>query len=146
VTSRPSRDLVVAANQQVTRLWWEEARSAFELFVSRVVFLEIGAGDGRAAGSRLNLAVQLQNLALTPECSLLAQRLLRKGGLPRSASTDASHIAIAAVHRMDFLVTWNCRHIANAVLIPKLASIMKSEGYVSPVLCTPPQRLGKAIL
>jgi len=108
------------------------------------VFQEIGKGDGQAAGSRLSFAAQLQNLALTPACSLLAQRLLRKGGLPKNAATDASHIAIAAVHRMDFLVTWNCRHIANAVLIPKLASIMEAEGYVSPVLCTPPQLLGKA--
>jgi hypothetical protein len=93
----------------------------------------------------LNLAEEFQKLDLTPECSLLTQRLLRKGGLPSRASTDASHIATAAVHGMDFLLTWNCRHIANAVLIPRLRSIMAEEGYVSPEICTPPQLLEKVV-
>jgi hypothetical protein len=130
----------------LTHRWWKEARTEFELYISELVLVEIGDGDQQAAECRLGLAKEFRTLNVTPECSLLAQRLLRKGGLPQRASTDASHIATAAVHGMDFLLTWNCRHIANAVLIPKLGSIMAAEGYVSPLICTPPQLVHKVIL
>jgi len=111
------------------------------LFVSPVVFMEIEDGDGEFSKLRLSLARQLQLLDVTPECDSLAEGLLVGGGLPRSAAQDAFHIAIAAVHRMEFLLTWNCRHIANEVLIPRLGSIIKAHGYVNPVLCTPLQLL-----
>jgi predicted nucleic acid-binding protein len=130
----------------LTHRWWEKARSGFELYISEIVLLEISDGDRQAAESRLNLAKELRLLDLTPKCNLLAQRLLRKGGLPSKAATDASHIATAAVHHMDYLLTWNCRHIANAVLIPILGSIMATEGYVSPVICTPPQLVNQVNL
>jgi hypothetical protein len=116
------------------------------LFISPIVLLEIEAGDGEAARLRLDLAKEIPLLDVTPKCDSLAERLLVEGGLPRNAARDAFHIAIAAVHRMDFLLTWNCRHIANDVLIPRLGSIMKAHGYASPVLCTPLQLLGRRSL
>jgi hypothetical protein len=82
-------------------------------------------------------------LNVTPECDLLAEHLLIEGGLPRKATRDAFHIAIAAFHRMDFLLTWNYRHIANDILMRKLGSIMKAQGYTSPEMCTPSQVLGR---
>src|SRR4029079_13809895 len=123
--------LAVAANQSVTRRWWQGAGSAFDLFISEIVLFEIEEGDVEAARMRLDLAKQIPLLKVTPECDALAENLLMKGGLPRKAATDAFHIAVAAVHRMDFLLTWNCRHIANDALIPRLGSIMKAYGYAS---------------
>jgi hypothetical protein len=145
MTARPSRDPAVAANQETTKQWWLGARASFDLFISRIVLLEIAKGDGEFAKLRLALAKQIRSLDVTPKCDSLAENLLAAGGLPRNAAQDAFHIAIAAVHRMDFLLTWNCRHIANEVLIPRLGSIIKAHGYASPVLCTPPQLLDRRL-
>lgn len=141
MTARPSRDPAVAANQEKTKRWWLDERASFDLFISRIVLLEIAKGDEEFAKIRIDLAKQIQSLEVTPKCDSLAEHLLAAGGLPRNATPDAFHIAIAAVHRMDFLLTWNCRHIANEVLIPRLGSIIKAHGYASPVLCTPLQLL-----
>jgi hypothetical protein len=142
LTSRPSRDLITAANQEITQVWWNHHRHDFDLYVSQLVLLEVGAGDPEAAQSRIVLAGRAaRKLDLSRECSLLGRKLLRESGLPKKANRDALHMAIAAVHQMDFLLTWNCRHIANAVLFSRFSSIMSSWGYTSPVLCTPPQLL-----
>lgn len=144
LTSRPSRDLITAANQKTTQVWWDQHRHAFNLYISQLVLLEVGAGDPEMAQSRIALAKHAaRKLDLTRECSLLGRKLLREAGLPEKAHRDTLHVAIAAVHQMDFLVTWNCRHIANGVLLPRFGAIMSSWGYVSPVLCTPPQLLEK---
>src|SRR5215213_1608816 len=112
LTSRPSRDLITAANQEMTQVWWNEHRYDFDLYVSQLVLLEVGAGDPEAAQSRIALARRAaQKLDLTRECSLLGRKLLREAGLPEKANRDTLHVAIAAVHEMDFLLTWNCRHI-----------------------------------
>lgn len=139
LTARPSRDLVTAANQEFTRLWWRKSRSHFEIYVSEMVLFEIGRGDPEAAITRLSIAEQLPSLGVDLECSSLAERLLQCSGLTLTAARDALHIATAAIHRMDYLLTWNCRHIANAVLMPEFSATMSSWGYSSPVLCTPPQ-------
>jgi len=144
LAGRVSRDVVTVANQQVTRTWWRDGRSDFELYVSRVVLLEIGAGDLSVARSRLDLVREIPRLDLTQECFLLAEELLQGLALPRvTAGRDALHIAVAAMNGVDFLLTWNCRHIANAVLIPRIASIIERRGYRAPVLCTPPQLMGR---
>ena len=143
LTARPSKDLVTAANQETTRLWWHQFREDFELYVSQVVLLEVGAGDPVAARERLSVLEEIPTLVMTRECVELSRRLLREGGLPRRAWRDTLHLAIAAFHQVDFVLTWNCRHIANAVFVPRFASIMSSRGYVSPVICTPPQLLGR---
>ena len=114
LTSRPSRDLIIAGHQQLTREWWENRRDAFQLFLSQLVIDEASAGDPAAARERLKALRDLPLLDITPEVTELASRILDSGKIPRKAATDAAHIAIAAVHGMDFLVTWNCVHIANA--------------------------------
>lgn len=142
LTSRPSRDLIIAAHQQITREWWEKKGSAFQLYVSQLVVDEAGEGDPLAARARLSLIQDLPLLDITPEVSALASAILTTGRLPRNAATDAAHIAIAAVHGMDFLITWNCVHIANAAITKPLALTCRDHGFECPVICTPEELLG----
>ena len=142
LTSRPSRDLIIAAHQQITREWWEEQRNDFQLYISQLVIDEAGAGDPTAAHERLNVLHDLPLLDITPEVSELATDILTSGKIPRKAATDAAHIAIASVHGMDFLITWNCAHIANAVNAKAIALICRSKGWECPVICTPEELMG----
>jgi len=143
LTSRPSRDLIIAGHQELTRQWWENRRDAFQLFISQLVVDEASAGDPIAARSRLKVLQDLPLLDITPEVAELASSILGSGKIPRKAATDAAHIAIAAVHGMDFLVTWNCAHIANATIAKALASICREHACECPVICTPEELLGE---
>jgi predicted nucleic acid-binding protein len=143
LTSRPSRDLIIAGHQQITRDWWEKRRGDFRLYISQLVLDEAGAGDPSAARERLGVLQSLPLLDITPQVAELASIILASGNIPGKAATDAAHIAIAAVHSMDFLVTWNCAHIANAVVVRVLVSICRGHGYECPVICTPEELLGE---
>jgi predicted nucleic acid-binding protein len=143
LTSRPSRDLIIAGHQQITREWWEQRRGAFQLYISQLVIDEVSAGDPVAARERLKALRELPLLDLTPEVAELASGILAAGKIPRKAATDAAHIAIAAVHGMDFLVTWNCVHIANAANAKALALICRKHAFECPVICTPEELMGE---
>ncbi len=143
LTSRPSRDVVIAAHQQITREWWDTRSQAFDLYVSQLVIDEAGGGDPGAAFERLKIIQRLPLLDLTSEVEVLSLGILRSGCVPRKAATDAAHIAVAAVHAMDLLITWNCVHIANAVIVRALARACRSHGYECPVICTPEELLGE---
>ena len=143
LTSRPSRDLIIAGHQQITREWWEKRRDAFQLYISQLVVDETSEGDPGAARERLKVIQYLPLLDITPEVAELASGILASGLIPRKAATDAAHVAIAAVHGMDFLVTWNCVHIANAVIAKALAKICRQHGCECPVICTPEELLGE---
>jgi len=136
LTGSPSRDLIVAAHQQITREWWQ-GRKRFDLYVSQVVVQEAGGGDPQAASSRLKTLERVSILKLTPESRDLAKKLLTQGPIPQNAALDALHIAIAVVNGMDFLVTWNCTHIANAAMRIMIEAVCRSLGYEPPVICTP---------
>ncbi len=112
LTARPSRDLVTAAHQQLTIDWWEDRSTDFDLYISQLVVREASAGDEDAAKRRLNVVEQIPLLELNEEVLTLAHSLVEDGPLPQKASEDALHIAVATVHGMDFLLTWNCKHIA----------------------------------
>jgi len=142
LTARPSRDLVVAAHQQLTREWWEQRRSDFELFVSALVMQEAGFGDEQLAQRRLNELAGIPVLALTEDAAVLANDLTEGGPLPKKAIEDALHIAMATVYGMDYLLTWNCRHLANAEIEHALASKCMSRGYDPPIICTPEELMG----
>jgi len=129
--------LVIAGHQQITREWWDNRRGDFQIFISQLVLDEAGAGDPAASRERLKVLQSLPLLDIAPEVTVLASALLASGKIPRKAASDAAHIAIAAVHGMDFLVTWNCVHIANATIARALASICREYGYDCPVICTP---------
>ena len=136
LTGSPSRDLVVAAHQQITTEWWK-SRRRFDLYVSQIVIQEAGGGNQEAAASRLKILEGISILELTPEARDLARKLLTQGPIPQKAAVDALHIATAVANGMDFLVTWNCTHIANAAMRLKIEVVCRSSGHEPPVICTP---------
>ncbi len=115
----------------------------FELRVSSLVLLECGAGDSKAAALRLAALDGVPVLAQSPEVETLADALLREVPLPAKAAADALHIAVAAVNGVLYLLTWNCTHIANATLRPRIEAVCRQMGYEPPVICTPRELLGE---
>src|SRR5436190_11784528 len=136
------RDLVVAHNQQFTREWWSGKRSGFELFISPVVIDEAKKGEPALAAQRLNYLADLAVLNVTEAARSLSREFLRSAGLPIKAELDALHIAIAALNGMNYLLTWNCTHIANAVTLPLVYNVCRNAGYEPPFVCTPLELLG----
>ena len=133
----PSRDLVRAAHQQITREWWGQRRGLFDLYISQLVLGECQGGDPTAALDRLKIIEGLPLLEQTMEATQLAQSLLEEVPLPERATVDAMHIAVAAVHGIDFLLTWNCTHIANAALRDRIELVCRTNGFEPPTICTP---------
>ena len=140
LTSLPSRDIVVAAHQQITHAWWA-AKARYDLFVSEAVVAEAGGGDPSAAERRLLALTNIPILTITGEVGDLAGRFVDAGALPRKAFVDALHVAAAAIHGMDFLLTWNCTHIANANIRARLESLCRLRGLQPPMICTPEELL-----
>lgn len=136
LTAWPSRDLIRAANQQATREWWEH-RARYELFVSTLVILECQRGDPTAAADRLAALDGIPLLEETDEALALTDALLREVRIPPRAASDATHIAAAAIHGMDYLLTWNCTHMANAMLRPTIEAVCRAFGCEPPIICTP---------
>lgn len=139
LTSRPSRDLVTAANQQLTHDWWDQHREKYDIYVSEAVVEESSAGGPEAAQERLDLLADFPALDATAEAESLAERLIEDVPLPRKAELDALHIATATIHGMDYLLTWNCTHIANATLLHRIEDTCRSAGFTPPSICTPLQ-------
>jgi predicted nucleic acid-binding protein len=137
LTARPSRNIVLVANAEVTREWWDTRRSAFELYTSQAVLKEAAKGDAEMASRRLEILRDFPLLDLNQSVLDLAEQFLERSNLPAKADVDAVHIAAATIHGMDYLLTWNCKHIANAQIQGKLAEISLDFGYELPILCTP---------
>jgi hypothetical protein len=140
LAARRSRNLVVRAHQGLTRRWWRR-RAAFDAFASPLVVEEAGRGDVAARRRRRSLLRDLPLLEITDESRTVARQLLARGPLPAQAEGDALHIGVAAVHGMEYLVTWNCRHIANAWMRSQIEEVIRELGYEPPVLCTPEELL-----
>lgn len=136
-TSRPSRDLVTAGRQQITRDWFSVRARGYELFVSQLVISEASGGDEDAARDRADFLQGVRRLGVTEAAGELAGALVDSGAVPRKAAEDALHIAVAAAHGMDYLLTWNCKHIANATMRHDIESACREAGYEPPVICTP---------
>jgi len=136
LTVHPSRDVVIAGQQQITSEWWIR-RHRFELFASDAVIAEAGRGDPEAATRRLEALAGIPLLDATQDAQDLTDEILRTATMPPKAAVDAAHVAIATVHGLDFLLTWNCTHIANASNRPKIEKVCRSLGYQVPVICTP---------
>ena len=141
LTARPSRDIRVAAWQQITTQWWDEARADYDLFTSELVIVEASAVNSEAARRRLEALQGIAKLPIDQEVQALADRLVSQGGVPAGAEADALHIAVAAVHRMDYLLTWNFRHIDNAATKPIIRFICADAGYSCPEICAPMELL-----
>jgi hypothetical protein len=137
LTSKPSANLINAARQQTTNLWWEYRRKDFHLFVALPVIAEASKGDPDAVVKRLSVIRKLPIVGLTPQASELADIFIKETPFPLNAEVDALHIAIACVNQFDFILTWNFKHIANAEIRSKLEILAESQGYQLPVICTP---------
>lgn len=142
LAARRSADVVIRAHQELTHHWWRRRR-AFDLYVSPLVIEEAGRGDPAASRRRQRLVHGLSVLEVTPEARTVARRLLSARALTPRAEIDALHIAVAAVHGMEYLVTWNCRHIANARLRARIEEVIRSAGYEPSLVCTPEELLGE---
>ena len=143
LTSRLSRDLIVAGHQQITHEWWDTRRTDFELYTSRLVIDEAGAGNEEASQKRLVVLEELPLLDFSEEVIELAEQLVSAGPFPEVAADDAFHVAVATVHGMDFLLTWNCRHIANGEIVREATAICKAKGYDMPRISTPEELMGE---
>jgi len=143
LTAWPSRDLVMAANQEITREWWANRKGAFDLFISQTVIKEASAGDPDAAQRRLEFLKPFPRLDITEEVEALAEKLIADVPLPPKAQADALHIAVSAVNNMNYLLTWNCTHIANATLRSRIEAVCRAAGYEPPVVCTPQEMLAE---
>jgi predicted nucleic acid-binding protein len=139
--SRPSRDLIIAANQELVHEWWEGRRHEFALFVSEIVLAEIAGGDPVVARKRLNLVSSLPTLDANTDAEQLEYAIASTLRLPDKLTADAAHIAIAAVHGANYLLTLNCKHIANPYWMPTLKKVIEAEGFNMPVICTPQELL-----
>jgi predicted nucleic acid-binding protein len=137
LTARTSSDLVVTAHQKVTQDWWSERREEFELRVSEFVLGEARAGHPEAAQKRLAVLAGIRLLEATPAVESLATALLAGGAVPAKARLDALHIAVASVHGMNYLLTWNFRHIANAERWVVIEAACQSMGLAMPRICSP---------
>lgn len=137
LVARRSRDLIVAARQQLTIDWWENQRSKHELFISEMVLREAREGDPSEINKRLAAMDGLALLDLTKEVAQLAEQLLIRNILPLKAARDAVHIAAATVHGLDYLLTWNFKHIANAHVRKMAARIFQQAGYEIPLIVSP---------
>jgi hypothetical protein len=139
LTARASRDLNIARYQRITTRWWNSWRTNFDIRISEHVRTEASAGNPEAAERRLRLLARFPSLEVNERADALRERLLRDCRLPARASMDAAHVAVAAVHDMEFLLTWNFAHLVNANFAPRIRSVCELEGHSCPILCTPEQ-------
>ncbi|MCL0065805.1 type II toxin-antitoxin system VapC family toxin [Dehalococcoidia bacterium] len=136
-TSKPNRDIIVLAHQEITRQWWPMAIRRFNVLISEVVIEEAGLGDQEAAKRRLEELKHFPHLELNYEVEKMARVYMQKLEIPEKSFRDAVHLAVACVHNIDYLVTWNCAHLANGEVIKKLMKINESFGIHTPIICTP---------
>jgi predicted nucleic acid-binding protein len=137
LTARPSNDLRAMANQNTTIEWWENRRSEFEIYISEFVVAELSQGDPEAAARRLAAIEDIPELDVTEKVRHLGNAIIAKGPIPEQSIIDAYHIAVAAVNGIDYLITWNCTHIANAVTRSQIEAVCRNNGFEPPIICTP---------
>ncbi len=142
LTIRPSANLITASNALITQNWWDTRRQNFVLYISEVVLEEVARGDQEIAIKRLNLLNNLPLLEVNETVEELAREFLIKSNLPPKAADDALHIALATFYQVDYLLTWNCKHIANAQIQKKLSQISRESGAELPTICTPYELMG----
>ena len=142
LTARPSKTIIGAAHQQITTAWWEK-RNNYELFISESVLMECSAGDPVAANKRLEIVKNIPLLLINEDTLKIAQVFLDRKIIPEKAAEDGLHIAIATIHRVDYLLTWNCKHIANPEIQRNIARYLDEIGLYLPFICTPEELLGE---
>ncbi len=142
LTARPSSNLIAAAWQKATVDWWDTRRGQFSLYVSDIVLMEAGRGDSTAAARRLAALANIPVLEINDAAVALSKALMAQGAVPENALDDSLHIAVSAVHGVDYLLTWNCRHIDNAETKPIIRSVCAAKEHRCPEICTPQELMG----
>lgn len=137
LTARSSNDLVKAARQTITETWWTENLQHFAVYVSELVEQEIAQGHPEAAARRLAVTSTIKNPTLSEEAQVIAEQLVTAQAVPADSKEDALHIGIAAANGIDFLLTWNFKHINNASTKAAIRRIIEGLGYQCPELCSP---------
>ena len=143
LTARPSKNLIVAANAEITRDWWDTQRNSFTIYISQLVLQEAAKGDPEMVNKRIEVLNNFPLLDITEPVQNLAQEFQKQSNLSPTAAYDTVHIATATVYGLDYLLTWNCKHIANPYIQKKLSQIADSLGYELPTICTPYEMLGE---
>ena len=143
LAARPPARTVAHQWHVWTKDWWRLRRPFFECVISAEVLREAAAGDPKASRQRLEILSTLTVLRCTPAVDELAEALLSAGALPAKAKADAAHLAIATVHRVDYLLTWNCKHLANAEVWLRVRPLVEQRGYRMPMVCRPLQLMGE---
>ena len=139
---KPSTQVVTAARQLLTHQWWNDERQDYELVVSQYVIDEASDGDPKLAAERLETLEGIPLLPNAPEIPQIAAEIMDLGVLPGKAQVDALHIAAVAHRRIQYLLTWNCKHIANAKILPRIHDVLTDLGIPIPIICTPEEMLG----
>jgi hypothetical protein len=142
LVARPSRDLVLSAHQQVTREWWENERVNYHCIASEEVAREAMLGDTGMAQARIKLLDEVRIVGITAEVEAMAATFMATGALPPTMRPDATHLAAATLSGADYLLTWNCRHLANAHVLRRLQKEAKRRGWQLPGVCTPLELMG----
>lgn len=141
LTAQPSRDIVVAGHQQITHDWWINCHERFDIVTSQLVIREAGVGDPILARTRLEILERIISLEASDDALKLAGDLINSGAMPKKAAEDALHIAIAVTNGVEYLVTWNCKHLANATMRSQIEKICRIAGYEPTIICTPEELL-----
>ena len=141
--AEPSRDVLVLARQEITRMWWKRDQSRYAIFVSAVVMTEAARGDRKAAKKRVEFLGQFSVLEPTPEVQALFDLYLEKGVVPPGNAEDAAHLAFASIYKMEYLCTWNFKHLANVLALRRLRQLNEKRGFFVPQVCTPEELLGE---
>ena len=144
LVARPSRDVIVAARQTITEIWWRERRTEFDLYISTLVKQEIERGNIEVAEKRLNVVKDIPLVSTSSEAQHLAEDLITYGTVPANSEEDALHIGLATAAGIDFLLTWNFKHINNAHSKANIIAIIENHGFICPILCSP-EELGVEI-
>ena len=139
---KPAKDIVTASRQLLTHQWWDTERPKYELVVSQYVIDEASAGDPTLAADRLSVLAGIPRLPGDPEIDRITDEIMSRAILPPKAAVDALHIASVAHHRIQYLLTWNCKHIANARILPRVYQVLRDLGVPHPVICTPEELIG----
>jgi hypothetical protein len=137
LAARPSRDILVASRQALPAQWWETRREVFDLVTSQTVIEEAQAGDSQLASRRMSLLADVSLVPVSEASIRLAEALMRRMSLPSHVSADALHIALSATNGVNYLLTWNCTHIANATLRPMIEQECRGKCFEPPIICTP---------
>ena len=141
--AEPSRDIVAAARQDITRRWWQHSEKQFNVVISDVVLKEAAKGDRKASKKRLAFLEQFPVLEATSEIPPITEFYLKEKIVPFGSAEDAAHLAFACVHKVEFICTWNFKHLANAFALKRLRTLNDLHGLYTPTVCTPEELLGE---